>query len=581
MPSTTTWTRLEPRPRSTDMRQSLQARIHDPLWLLARQWQFGEFQGEDAGSPCRARLEAEVSVLARYLPKLPDGDHVQEAVDYTPVAKGVAAPLETLVERETGRAPTDCQAAAEAGLHFLRLLGPDLAQKYRAVLLKAFSVEAGQPDILDAASARFCSVVARRTIDGMKLRALFAKPRPAGAEVEVPGHPFPAIDAGNDQDNFLIALAAWLDWYDSLFSEPDNAPAWQTNRLENVFSIAAAAGAAGNAEVVLVAQEYPGGRLDWYSFDQDAEPKHRLGVKNVASPLTVAMTPAPMHFRGMPAARFWEFEDASVDIASLDAAREDLSRLLLMEFALIYGNDFFLIPMDLAVGSLCQIKSFKVTDTFGEEFIIPAAQAGATGAGAGSRWRMYNLSVSPEDGRVADFLFLPPVLGPMLESKSIEEVVFARDEMANLVWAIEQAVQGRNGRPMNRAEQFQRRRQRELERREAGQPGAAAPASGPLEYHLFTGAPDYWNPLSADTTGLLKLNTLNLPLGMVLANFLKDAVLRLHEEEIPREGIHIARSYQYARWVDGSMHLWIGRRKRPGRGEASSGLQFDVAKSGK
>lgn len=581
MPSITTWTRLEPRPRGTDMRQSLHARIHDPLWLLARQWQLGEFQGEDAGTPCRAKLEAEVSVLARYLPKLPDGDHAQEAVDYTPVAKGVAAPLETLVERETGRAPTDCQAAAEAGLHFLRLLGPDLAQKYRAVLLKAFSVEADQSDILDAASARFCRVVARRTIDGVKLRALFTKPRPAGAEVEVPGHPFPAIEPGSDQDAVAAVLAAWLDWYDALFSESDDALAWQTNRLEYAFSVAAAAGATGNSEAVLMAQEYPGGRLDWYSFDQDAESKHRLGVKDVASTTTITMTPAPMHFRGMPAARFWEFEDAGVDIANLEVAREDLSRLLLMEFALSYGNDFFLIPMDLAVGSLCQIKSFNVTDTFGEEFTIPAAQAGATGARAEFRWRMYNLSLSPEDGRAADFLFLPPVLGPMLESKPIEEVVFARDEMANLVWAIEQAVQGHSGRPMNRAEQFQRRRQRDLDRREAEQPEGAAPASGPLEYHLFTGAPDYWNPLSADTTGLLKLNTLNQPLGMVLADFLKDAPLRLHEEEIPREGIYIARSYQYARWVDGSTHLWIGRRKRPGRGEAASGLQFDVAKSSK
>jgi hypothetical protein len=28
------------------MQDGLQARIHDPLWLLARQWQFGELKGE-------------------------------------------------------------------------------------------------------------------------------------------------------------------------------------------------------------------------------------------------------------------------------------------------------------------------------------------------------------------------------------------------------------------------------------------------------------------------------------------------------------------------------------------------------
>jgi hypothetical protein len=50
----------------------------------------------------------------------------------------------------------------------------------------------------------------------------------------------------------------------------------------------------------------------------------------------------------------------------------------------------------------------------------------------------------------------------------------------------------------------------------------------------------------------------------------------LYEEEVPREGVRVTRVYQYTRWCDGSSHLWIGRRKRIGRGEGSSGLRFDV-----
>jgi hypothetical protein len=50
----------------------------------------------------------------------------------------------------------------------------------------------------------------------------------------------------------------------------------------------------------------------------------------------------------------------------------------------------------------------------------------------------------------------------------------------------------------------------------------------------------------------------------------------MHDEEVPREGARVTRAYQYARWVDGSTHLWSGRRKQPGRGEGSSGLQFDI-----
>ena len=66
MPSITSWMRLEPRSRDAEMNTSLQARIYDPLWLLARQWQFGEFQGEDNGSPVMARWRAESAPLTRY-----------------------------------------------------------------------------------------------------------------------------------------------------------------------------------------------------------------------------------------------------------------------------------------------------------------------------------------------------------------------------------------------------------------------------------------------------------------------------------------------------------------------------------
>src|SRR4029453_19584188 len=50
-PSITSWTHLEVRSRQADMRVSLSARVFDPLWLMARQWQVGEVQGEVAGLP--------------------------------------------------------------------------------------------------------------------------------------------------------------------------------------------------------------------------------------------------------------------------------------------------------------------------------------------------------------------------------------------------------------------------------------------------------------------------------------------------------------------------------------------------
>src|SRR5262249_52969595 len=53
------------------------------------------------------------------------------------------------------------------------------------------------------------------------------------------------------------------------------------------------------------------------------------------------------------------------------------------------------------------------------------------------------------------------------------------------------------------------------------------------------------------------------------------ASLLLFDEEVPREGIRVTRHCQMARWIDGSTWLWVAHRKQVGRGEGSSGLQFD------
>jgi hypothetical protein len=183
----------------------------------------------------------------------------------------------------------------------------------------------------------------------------------------------------------------------------------------------------------------------------------------------------------------------------------------------------------------------------------------------------------------ANLFFLPPSLLKSLESRPIEEVLFVRDEMANLAWAVERLIESPAEAPLNRFEAYlEKKRHREPET-EANSSSAA----GPLHYRLATEIPDYWIPLMPARTaqGLrLKrgavLNTDGLPetvhaLGRIL-NPDPGRTLELHEEEVPREGVRVTRHYQYARWFDGSSHLWIGRRKQIGRGEGSSGLGFDL-----
>src|SRR5512137_3060116 len=91
-PSATTWSRLDPMPTSDDVSLGLQAPIADPLWMLARQWQFNEFQGEDAGSP----VGADLRVLGVPMARLVHPSGAVPDVDIT----GSAPPVEALIESE-------------------------------------------------------------------------------------------------------------------------------------------------------------------------------------------------------------------------------------------------------------------------------------------------------------------------------------------------------------------------------------------------------------------------------------------------------------------------------------------------
>lgn len=75
IPTVVMWNRLEGRPRRADFSQALKAEVRDPLWMITRQWQWGEFIGEDAGSP--------VTVKAAWSTDAVTGLHTAAGVDLT------------------------------------------------------------------------------------------------------------------------------------------------------------------------------------------------------------------------------------------------------------------------------------------------------------------------------------------------------------------------------------------------------------------------------------------------------------------------------------------------------------------
>jgi hypothetical protein len=560
MTSITIWTRLEPRCRTADMAPALEARTHDPLWMLSRQWQLGEFLGDDAGSPILAAIESVDMPLDRYA-----------GANGAAASMPGAIPLETWVEREAVRPSAtviDYQQSAEAGVHFLRLLraaglfvryGAEYTRQYPIALITG-TQRAG----LDKAALRLADLAAGRVPDGVRLAA--------DLRAKLPGLPrLPVLDTPDERTRAQQVARDYVAWYDALFDEPPRGSAqattWVDERMEYQFAIDSSATDAPGA---FVAERYTGDPLDWTTFDRSAAP---LGSVAPPPPATTRrLMPTPVSFKGMPARRFWEIEDAAVDMGAIEAGPADLGRLLVREFALVYGNDWFIIPLPVQVGSVSRIVSLVVTDTFGVAQSIPHYADTADGG----NWQIFAISGASTDHR----LLMPPVLARGLVSDSLEQVLLVRDEAANLAWGVERVVQGASGAPVDRAST------------EASLPSPASAPGGPsLRYRLGSSVPAYFIPfvpasivvdpaaVPPETVRRMRraafLSTDGKPAPIAPRGRFLSPDVPLFEEEFAREGVRLDRAYRLARWTDGSTHLWMARRKLTGAQVGSSGLQFD------
>jgi hypothetical protein len=408
-----------------------------------------------------------------------------------------------------------------------------------------------------------------------------------------------AVPDPDVQEEIRALAEEFVEWFHRVYCLPDEAddPAWAESYLEYQFACAAPADEAGKTQTVLVAEQYHRGHLDWYSFDIDAgaQLRDKQGANVRPSTLIVeepiSFLPTAIGFGGMPNLRWWEFEDRKTDFGNIQPSTSELATLMLAEFGLTYGNDWSLIPYDLEVGSLCQVLGVVVTDVFGIRTLIrPAAD---TSRQERECWGMYYLTTTA--GGVDTRLFLPPATPKMLESAPLERVILARDEMANMVWGIEHTIPNPAGGGVDGFEATG-----DLERYflslagEAEEPQTVE-TDAKIRYRLGTRVPENWIPfISVHEPGSnrdIRLQRAAMPRlipgtpaqpveprGAVLRPGLDEEPEQpyfIHEEEVPRAGAIVTRTYQRTRWWDGKVYTWLGRRKQTGRGQGSSGLAFD------
>ena len=542
--------RLESATVGAELHEGEEARIADPMWLLGKQWQLGEFTGEDAASPILVEASLSHAPITRVRPGPPTsgGPVLQRGED--------GLPLETAVEREPIRTgPAALRLAADAGLQLWRHLAPtgapdDLPKAIRS----SFALAIGRDDGLDPVGRAQLALLARRSFDARKLHADWA----TGGKVlnALPGMDLRAVKG---------AVDAWAHWYAGLYSEPAaGAASWDPQHMEYRFQIAA--GISAKAELQLEAREYTGGHLDWYGFDR---PKGNpdMGARGTLRKHTLRVLPTPARFAGQAASRWWQVENAGVWFGDLASAPEDLARAAVAAYGMLFGDDWYVVPVRLPSGVIARVDSLQVLDTFEGRHTVDSC---AKRDGPGRSWRFFELT----GDAAGEWLLLPPALPGVTQSAPIEEIALLRDEVANLGWAAELRVESAAARTIDRAAQAR-----------AAMPAPREPAEDAWLYTLASQVPAHQVPLVPVTSdGGLYLQrgrlataagngvTTRGAIGRILE---PERQLLIRDEEVPATGARVTRTWQMARTAGGGFVLWVGRRKRAGKPLRSPGLVFD------
>lgn len=558
-PAIVQYNRLEPGPRDENFDRSLRAEVRDPLWMLCRQWQLGEFQGEDAASPVSAKILGHHHTPGR----------VALGTDKKAYKLPTDRPLEAAVEAE--RIAPDLYLQTQMSRYFLKLLKEfNISQVYTQHQLKfalppeALSVSEGDADAFWLAGA------AQGTIfDAHGLyRILIQNNTPYKDWLLTETN----IDANAKAVLVKEVTPRFVAWFERTYLPPlatadgtngySGNLAWQPSRLEYRFALDTKT--TGDISEDLLADQYVNGRLDWYAFDQNS----RFTVAGATEQTRTAL-PASLAFKGMPHPRFWQMEDRKIDFGKIDPGPTGTLSMLLAEFALTYSNDWFVLPYRMKVNEVCQIKGILIKDVFGEYTLVQPETSNNNIFG------LFYLKTRDASGIPFRAFYLPPSVGKILESEPIERLHFQRDETANLVWAIESVVPSPAGGGISA---------RSLLKTNAPVSEGPPPESGlPLRYILGTTVPENWIPFIPVkkpniTPTAICFQRAQMPQapgakGVILRE--KAAPYLIEEEEISRAGVIVERSFQRTRWQNGKICLWIGRKKTAGRGEASSGLGFD------
>jgi len=580
------WDRLEPMPYEEDFLRSLRAEVHDALWMLTRQWQFGEFKGEDAGSAIYADIEVEVAPISRIA--------FQQGTTATVLPDQI--PMEAVVESET--VPISLRDCLRWTVQLKKsILEAGLPISVLDIFLKNFPLAAPTTNnsISQAEKDRWeADIEAQIWMSQFSGKLLDAKNFYTALKAQ------PQLDANKLMTNPIVPTAqnakvktVGLDlnaWWEGLFFQPSQttlegaSPFWNKKDMDYEFGVSAPK---TSGRQVFSSMDYSLGKLDWHAFSEGSgsigsttlTDVALLGNEKLLPPQGVInLFPNPTQFPGMPASRFWEFEYGNINLANMKIGNNDLAKVLFAEFALVFSNDWQLVPLTLPFGNVCRVKKITVTDVFGKQSkVINASQNNNIGTDG---WSMFGITATsaPEGG-----LVLPSIAVGLLESPPIEKVYFTKSEWDNVLWAIEKIIPGFLGSGEDADIAFERLKR--LLIRKYGATGTPSGGQAPVEefiYQLLNEIPETQFPYFASGSIWKRQQLKRTITGVTDFSLVEPVSLSVKQDElsnnIPDSGISIERTFQRARGTNGSIVTWLGRKKSLDKPSNWSKMEFDILK---
>jgi hypothetical protein len=521
--------RLEPRPsHRADLQRGFMAEIADPAWFLGRQWQMGEHQGENAASPVLVR----VSYTRR--PLQPPPGRPTELPGHASVEDGGAGP-----------AITPAEAIIEGEAEDWWTLGRRIR-------------------------------IGRMVSDGNV-------PEELRAELRLPPlpEPYAEIRGYDGRALYRAVLAGDLILDPALFAEVPKVRRedhWSPAELRYgpvEFACDPNAPTEASETPRLTVRDHEGGDVEWWSADAEGDWQTPQAE---APPIEVAVQPTRFSYPGAPHPRWWQIEDAQVDIGGFPPDRSHLASLLLLDLVLAHSDDWFTLALEAQIGDVVIIENLEVVDLFEETFSWTAHPK----LKSPSNWSLFKL----HNLDTASLVIWPTVAAPVAGGP-LEEIALGVDEDANLLWAVEERAEGLRLTSLDL----------DPPPDPAIAPNPDVQAASTYLYRPSTFVPNHWHPYVVRDVAnrrvfvqgrLRDYSDLNVPppgkltpapIAQLLQNPSRGGDGPMHHIEpavVPTTGLRLDRRYVLARQTDGSPVLWVQRQRLPLFSPPVSGLRFDV-----